>query len=297
MRTLLHCPACDSVAATNVVTLDAENRVRFLAFSQRKYGGLLDGWIDEIPPVIARCVDCGHCWYRHQPEPAQLRLMYAAGRPLGNGAPPTREPTPAMIAEMTRLRRLVDPAVKAPPMLDYGSGYGRWARAAVRAGFTVTAFEPSAERGSEERQPFELVHSSAALGDRRFAAIQLEQVLEHVPDPLTTLQSLRVHCEADTVLRITVPNILRAAEGKNIWSLWPFDGHSPHVLAPFEHLHGFTPSSLAILIMRSGYEVLPLGKIWHNYPELVIRNLVGKVYSKAGKTMMLAKLTKINLQK
>jgi len=290
MRTLRLCPACNSKTFKVVAALDESRRTRFLAYSELKYDGLLDGWIDEIPTVIARCVDCGHCWYKHQPEPEQLAQMYSAGKPLGTGAPTSREPTPSMIAEMTRLCRLVDPAGDAPSMLDYGSGYGRWARAAVLAGFAVTAFEPSAERGAEEQQPFELVHDTAALGDRRFDAIQMEQVLEHVPDLLATLQSLRVHCEAHTILRITVPNILRAAEGKNIWTLWPFDGHRVHVLAPFEHLHGFTPRSLDLLLARAGFRSLPAPRLWRYYPALQARTLVAGLVSSVGTTLRLVSL-------
>ena len=69
-----------------------------------------------------------------------------------------------------------------------------------------------------------------------------------MPDPLATLQSLRVHCEAYTVLCITMSNILRGAEGMNIWTLWPFGGHRAQVI----DLLGFTPRSFNRLLARAG---------------------------------------------
>ena len=67
-----------------------------------------------------------------------------------------------------------------------------------------------------------------------------EQVLEHVPNPAEVLRALRECCTPETVVRIAVPNILRAWEGRGFWKVWPFDGQRPHTLAPFEHLHGFS---------------------------------------------------------
>ena len=49
-----------------------------------------------------------------------------------------------MVKEMQKLKLLV--GKDKPTLLDYGSGFGRWARAAVEAGFEVIAFEPSNKR-------------------------------------------------------------------------------------------------------------------------------------------------------
>ena len=297
MREITACPACGSSGWVQVAALDDDRLVRFLSFSELKYGGLLESWLSSIPPVVLRCPACSHCWYRYQPEPEQLGYMYSKGRTLLNVVQPSREATPYMQKEMRRLWKLAGDDNIPKTFLDFGSGIGRWARAAVLEGFCVTAYEPSLERGLESGIPFQLVHSIDELSSRKFDVIQLEQVLEHVPDPLETLKQLRELCKPHTVIRISVPNLLRDKDGIKLWKTWPFDGSSPHFLAPFEHLHGFTPSSLAKLIKRSGFEPLPLKKIWPHYPVFLIRNLVGKVYSKAGQTMVLAKLTKLNLQK
>lgn len=284
MREVSDCPACGAASGDEVASLDDVRRARFLRFSELKYGGLLAEWIDSVPPVVLRCAACGHCWYRHQPEPEQLGRMYAAGRPLVAGAKPTREPGPSMRKEMRRLRRMVNSAREGMTLLDYGSGLGRWARAATLEGFRVTAFEPSMERGSEADTPFELVHAVDALGHRRFDAIQFEQVLEHVPDPLETLVRLREHCSERTVVRITVPNLLRDPDGSRVWATWPFDGHTPHVLAPFEHLHAFTPASLEALTRRAGYRPIALGRRLRHHPVLTVRRWLSAVVPSWGST-------------
>jgi len=173
--------------------------------------------------------------------------------------------------------------------LDFGSGLGRWSRAAVLEGFSVTAYEPSLERGSEKDTPFELVHSIAELKNRKFDAIQLEQVLEHVPDPLITLKMLLKFCKPHTVVRITVPNLLRDQDRENIWVTWPFDGKSPHFLAPFEHLHGFTPRSLDIIINRAGFSNSNLLMEAKGARLNLLRRSMGRIIPKLNSTLRYVK--------
>lgn len=276
MNTVTTCSACGGLAAQIVAALDDESRERFRLFSDLKYGGLLSDWLLTVPPVVMQCDGCGHCWYRHQPDPNELGSMYAAGRPLGGTAKTVLEPSSAMLQKMTVLRSMLGRRLGKPALLDYGSGSGRWARAAMRAGFEVTAFEPSAVRSHSDDVPFALVHDLALLRGQRFAAIQLEQVLEHVPDPMAVLVDLKAYCEPDVLLRITVPNILRSPEGSALWDLWPFDGTTPHTLAPFEHLHGFTPNSLDRLLSRAGYCNADSLVEWRWQPVNRLRGLAGR---------------------
>lgn len=207
------------------------------------------------------------------------------------GIQPQRDATSIMREEMRRLRRLVGNCTLPVTLLDFGSGLGRWARAGVLEGFCVTAYEPSEERSSKADTPFEQVHAFEELGDRKFSAIQLEQVLEHVPDPFKTLTQLRGHCNSCTVIRITVPNILRDPDGLKIWSTWPFDGRAVHLLSPFEHLHAFTPSSLDQLLMRAGYRNINYLNEINNASINFIRRYIGKIRPTLNSTLRYVQLS------
>ena len=284
------CPICGYDQPEQVVRLTPENRQRFVAFSDRKFAGLLTKWIEELDPTILRCSHCTHHWYKRQPSADQLGQMYASGRRLLEmGSPRSlRNPTAKMIAEMQSLRKILPPGT-APRLLDYGSGYGRWARAAVKAGFATTAFEPSMSRGAETAIPFVLVHDLAELKAYTFDVIHLEQVLEHLPSPLQTLKSLHGLCHPETILRITVPNLLRCPEGRELWEQWPYNGRTVHSMAPFEHVHGFTPRSLSRLLERAGYRPLPLYQIIRYHPQAAIRRVLGRLLSRLGTTLALVK--------
>jgi 2-polyprenyl-3-methyl-5-hydroxy-6-metoxy-1,4-benzoquinol methylase len=284
VRLANRCPACESERYVRRVAIDDSSRMRYRKFSEIKYGGLLNGWMEELQPEIVVCSECGHHWYLRQPSPEQLLLMYANGRRLLSGAV-SREPTQEMLAEMRRLAKLI--GKERPRLLDFGSGFGRWARAAAQAGFCVHAYEPSEARGAESVEEFTLVHDLSEIAGKSFDAINLEQVLEHVPDPMEILQIILAFCTADTVLRIRVPNILRPPEGTKVWVDWPYDGKRVHAMAPFEHLHGFTPDSLRCLLERSGFRFLAARTLLGNYPATVLRQFIGRWVPRVAQTLAL----------
>ncbi len=288
MRRVEGCPACGQADVRIAAAASADVLARFRAFSKIKYGGLLDNWLHDIELVILGCRACGHHWYRDQPDPEQLDAMYAAGRPLRGGtAAPSSEPSPEMAHEMHRLRGLLP--VDNASLLDYGSGFGRWARAAAQAGFAVTAFEPCQARGREDGVPFTLVQDIAALHSQTFDVVNLEQVLEHVPDPFALLQDIRGYCYAGSLVRIAVPNILRCDEGEAIWREWPFDGCRAHVLAPFEHLHGFTPRSLRQVVARAGFVPVAAFRTLLRYPVASVRWRLGRWMPKLDQTFLIVR--------
>lgn len=290
MRVLNACPACDSSIFRIVVELDAGRRERFLDYSKKKYGGLLAEWIEDIPPVILCCEKCGHCWYQYQPDDDQLALMYASGRRLLPDVQLSREPTSHMLHEMRRLRRLFKET--QPCLLDYGSGYGRWARAAATVGFLVTAYEPTLERGSEEGgHNFEILHDVSLIQGRKFHVVNLEQVLEHVSNPLETLRFIRNFCSKKSIIRITVPNVTRAFEGKRIWYDWPYDNKHVHTMAPFEHLHGFTALSLNSVVKYAGFSPVFLRDCCIFDPVYAIKTFLGKMVPLLSQTKMYLKLS------
>lgn len=292
IRKIEKCPACDSALIEEQVIADSAAWERYLAYSAIKYNGLLDEWFEQKCICIDRCAQCGHRWYRYQPDQEMLSIMYASGRRLINDHKEvSRIPTDSMRDEMRKLFELFETKPR-PTLLDYGSGFGRWSRAAVSVGFGVTAYEPAVERGAEDGSAgFTVVHDHAELEGLHFDAVNLEQVLEHVPDPYQLLSDLRELCSHDTIVRITVPNILRCPEGRDLWKVWPYDGHRVHTMAPFEHLHGFTPYSLDRLLLRAGFKSLVFSRMLRHYRKMILRSIVGQVSPSLKSTSRLVSLS------
>ena len=236
------CPACDAENTHIIALLDEERRKRYKEFIELKYGKSLDNWINSIKVAVANCDTCGHCWYKYHPNSIQLQQMYSNARRLEKALKTDRPKI--ILRQVKKLYRFCNDSFAKPSFLDYGSGRGCWAEAAVLKGFNVSAFEPSLKRSGDSGS-YELVSNLAQLKiNQKFDIINLEQVLEHISDPFIALNELRSFCKEKTIIRVTVPNLLRNPDKYKVWETWPFDGKSVHFLAPFEHLHGFTPRSL-----------------------------------------------------
>lgn len=268
------CPACGGKISTTAFSPDPPAWERFRLLSRRKYQGFMDDWPEQLSLEVRRCRSCRHLWHHTQPDFTALIGMYQSGVSL-NDKDPAREPSTGMLSAMMALFNLARAHRKErPSLLDYGSGRGRWTRAAASAGFEVIAYEPSASRASEGRGDFEVVTQLEDLEGRRFDVVNLEQVLEHVQEPLEVLNGLASYLKPDSLLRITVPDISRISPDLLLRD-FPFDGQRMHILSPYEHLHGFNPVSLRRLLARAGLRAEFGIRAWRTHPVQTVRMLSG----------------------
>lgn len=149
-----------------------------------------------------------------------------------------------------RLRKLVSGYFDDPlTWLDFGCGNGGTLAAGRSLGFRMVGIEPSATRRTEAERTGVPVFvdlndlDSADVGPLHL--VSLEQVLEHLTDPLGTLQSLYDRMEPGAVLFVAVPDCRGIDE--------PDDFHTFHKVQPVEHVNAFTPDSLRSICERAGF--------------------------------------------
>ena len=136
-------------------------------------------------------------------------------------------------------------------MLDIGCGSGLSLLEAKALGAFAKGIEadPNVRRIADE---LGLSIHIGTLQDEPFASEQFElvvlnQVIEHVPDPALTLDSLRSRLKRDGRIILVFPNVesfWRRIFGE-IWINW----HVPY------HLHHFSRGGFARMAVRLGYEV------------------------------------------
>lgn len=141
-------------------------------------------------------------------------------------------------------------------LLDVGCGTGHFGKYMVDAGWDVIGIEPSKD-AVQLAKPlgFEVYDNlEGCLGDesRKFDAITLLNVLEHVPDPVSFLQNVINFMDAQSILVIRVPNdfsrlqeIARKTLGINPW--W---------IAIPDHVNYFNLESLEKFIMKLGLKIV-----------------------------------------
>ena len=226
-------------------------------------------WQSHEGPRISQCagldvIDCVLCGFRHVVPLPDARALEATYREAYyRDEKPTflahagEDQTWAELAQNDRLEifeRLLPPGRRR--LLDIGSGPGFFLRTAKTRGWQTLGIEPSRQAASHARalglevaEGFFNAETAPGLG--RFDAIQLNNVLEHVPDPAALLIEARELLDTNGVLCVNVPNdyspfqiAARAATTHTEW--W---------VSPRHHLNYFDFDSLANLLERLGLRV------------------------------------------
>jgi SAM-dependent methyltransferase len=140
--------------------------------------------------------------------------------------------------------------------LDYGMGWGLWARVSRHLGFESYGFDLAEGRMKAAADAGIRVVHEGALEPGFFDFINTDQVFEHVPDPLGLARRLHAALRPGGVLKICVPNgepvVRRASRAEDslqeAWSLNP--------VAPLEHVNCFTRKSLRLMGEEAGLQMV-----------------------------------------
>lgn len=137
------------------------------------------------------------------------------------------------------------PIPEGKKLLDVGPGGGFYLRICQKLGAIVKGVEPSQVAHQRlTKAGFDVFHGTIEeyKTDERFDVITANQVLEHTPNPVSTLSEMRHLLAPDGVIWIAVPNAACQWHKK---LKWKWDGAD----LPY-HLVHFTPESMA----RAGNE-------------------------------------------
>lgn len=141
--------------------------------------------------------------------------------------------------------------VPAGELLDYGAGFGWFAKAAAENRWRIRVCEQSVPAirhlwAEGYLMAFDLDYP---LWEGCFAGIHCSLVLEHVRDPFATLQMLVADLQPRGVLCVVVPNEYNPLQVKLIQKY----GYTPH--NP-EHLNYFTQISIQLLMEQAGLDIV-----------------------------------------
>lgn len=158
-------------------------------------------------------------------------------------------PSVAAAAELEVMRI---PASETGRMLDVGCGGGAFLQRMRAAGWNVVGTEPDDNAAARLAPPgdFTIYGSLAELiqaGEAGFDVIVLGHVIEHLPDPVHTLRTLRSLLAVGGRLMLTTPNSVSL--GSRIFR------DSWRGLEPPRHFNIFSPDSLCQVLNHAGFEI------------------------------------------
>lgn len=200
--------------------------------------------------AVRRCTACGH----HTSDPGfDPAALYAGGymddtyREGGIGAAFARITAlpPERSDNAGRVRRVVAFAGRGGTALDVGSGLCVFLHGLAAEGWTCTALDPDPAAAAHARETVGVAAVAAdfmeAEGLGRFDLVSLNKVIEHVADPVAMLARAAAHLAPGGHVYCEVPDApAAAAEGPGREEFF------------IEHLHVFSPASLAMAAARAG---------------------------------------------
>lgn len=161
--------------------------------------------------------------------------------------------------ELGLAERLIERyALRGGHVVEIGCGSGHFLGLLCERGANVgLGYDPSHDpervdplaRGRVQfvKEPFD-----RASRPERADLVCMRHVLEHIPSPLETLESIRrvLDGSPDAVFYCEVPNGLFVFRRRSIWDLM------------YEHCSYFVPATLAYLVESAGFEVLALDEVY-----------------------------------
>ena len=144
-------------------------------------------------------------------------------------------------------------------LLDVGAHAGRFLSLASDAGWEVEGIElnpkTAAYAARRTGAPVHQVNArELALGGRRFTAITLTDVLEHIPEPSALLADLAALIEPGGAIAVKVPCGRSQAIKERV--LAAVTRHEVSLAGNLVHVNHFTPGSLGRLLGRVGFDAV-----------------------------------------
>lgn len=167
------------------------------------------------------------------------------------------------------LRMIVQSGPRTGRLLDVGCAHGWFLEAAQKQGFEAVGIEPdlkifkaTAKRGLSVRQGY----FPSDLGEaERFDVIVFNDVFEHIPDMIATLNGCKNHLTPGGVLVLNLPSssgfFYRIARLLMLLHIKSFFERLWQKGLPSPHLHYFNAANIQLLLHANGFEEVKRGQL------------------------------------
>jgi len=207
--------------------------------------------------AIVQCQNnqCGLVFLETQPTDAQLQALYDSLYYPDDDTQPVLKPE-SDNEKLDQHARYLDAKfnLKGAAVLDVGCGSGNFMASLRAAGAEVVCgVEPNeVARNEAIQRGFETFDSISGLGEQKFDLVVMNDVIEHLRDPLADCRLLRQCLSPAGSVYIVTINLggLKSRLKRENWDM---------VLDP-THLYFFDAMSLSYLIETAGYEAIKVDK-------------------------------------
>ena len=260
METIDQCPLCRSTTSSVALTT-------------------IDYTVSREHFSIRECAVCGFHFTSPRPEQSAIGKYYLSEEYISHAAKATG--VKDRIYHLVRRRairskhKLIQKYHAAGSVLDVGCGTGDFLAYVQGRGYSTVGVEVSPEARSiaaaKGLNVAETLESIPAKG--QFELITMWHVLEHVPDPINTLEQLYERSTENVLLVIAVPDHASWDSGHYGagWAAWDVPRHLSH----------FRREDMKLLFQKTGFEPVEVRSMWFDAPYV---SMLSEQYQGAGPT-------------
>ncbi|MEM7207285.1 MAG: class I SAM-dependent methyltransferase [Pseudomonadota bacterium] len=245
------CPVCSQPEAQELYRASF-GQPALSSFLQQFYKNRYDHSLSNRDYILDQCQRCSLIFQRGVLNDPGMMMLYdhwidneASLRKKQSAKPKTTRQYARVIDAIGRYFPRSPGTVR---VLDFGMGWGYWAHMAQSHGYDVTGLEYSENRLAHARSIGVNAVKHLSTGEQMFDFVLANQVLEHVPDPRQTLQTIAAHLAHGGIAHIRVP------DGRGVAKKIRAHGWSGEIepVHPLEHINCFTRPSLIRLARNCG---------------------------------------------
>lgn len=139
-------------------------------------------------------------------------------------------------------------------LMDWGAGLGNFCKLAKdRPAYTVTAYDFSGEKSKELTDLNIETRTLGELHEKEFHFINIDQVLEHVPDPVALLKECSRFLKDDGLIFVSTPDCKAL---KSLISKGDMDEVFHECVSPHQHINAFTNKSMKVAGDKAGLKTV-----------------------------------------
>jgi 2-polyprenyl-3-methyl-5-hydroxy-6-metoxy-1,4-benzoquinol methylase len=202
---------------------------------------------DGKPLRTTICRRCGLVWTNPRPSREDVNRYYATRYRTDyqkSSAPTLRKVLRGVIGAVDRKRSLLPLLRPGSRVLDVGCGAGEFVYLLRTSGLEASGLEPDEQFAAFSRDTLAIpvqtgTVESASVAPDSFDMVTMFHALEHVADPLGTMQRIRGWLKPEGLLVVEVPNVDARCQAPR---------HRFH----YAHLYSFSSGTLSALGARAG---------------------------------------------
>lgn len=261
------CPGCNSQNCQTIYSCGfLQDPVKeYLENYYLQHGEIEFDYLKEADYVLEECKDCGLIYQKQILNDNIMTKLYEEWiDPKKNYELHDRVDNldyySAYANEIMMIIAYFDRIPSQLRLLDYGMGWGKWARLAKAFGCESYGTEIAESKIDHANQcGIKVIDLNAKYYDY-FDFINVDQVLEHVGTPLETIVYLKKFLKPNGIMKISVPDgwDIKKRLAVMDWKANRGTEYSLNKISPLEHVNCFNHSALIKMTHKAGYNLVEI---------------------------------------